>query len=72
MIITEKAPLPAYKRPPAGAPVKGLHAAMRRWRRIRAAFPETPIVKLPGRVRALERRRAKNRRARASRKRNRP
>lgn len=47
------------------------HALMRWVRRARSAFPETPAINIPARMRALDRRRAKNRVARASRKRNR-
>ena len=49
-----------------------IHAAYRYWRDRRDRYPETPVAKLPARARALDRRRAKNRVARASRKRNRP
>ena len=50
---------------------QSIHAAYRYWRDRRERFPETPIARLPGSARALDRRRAKNKVARASRKRNR-
>jgi hypothetical protein len=50
---------------------KGFHAFMRWIRRARKSFPDTKPADLLGRMRDLDRRRAKNKRARASRKANR-
>jgi hypothetical protein len=49
----------------------GFHTIMRWVRRAKSAFPDTKPYDMPARMRALDRRRAKNRVAKASRKRNR-
>jgi hypothetical protein len=47
-------------------------AALERWVKVaRARFPEAKLEDLPGKIAAFEKRRSKNKRARAARKRNR-